>query len=94
MNYHIELFDSIQSVIRDSWISTRKGTGTNGAGILFSGCTGCLIENNVLVSQFPHMEINGASIYVPRSVALNTTETCMVCHATGRIADIKAMHAK
>jgi OmcA/MtrC family decaheme c-type cytochrome len=41
-----------------------------------------------------HMEINGGSIYAPRSTALATTETCMVCHATGRIADIKVMHAK
>ena len=41
-----------------------------------------------------HMEINGGSIYNPRSTALGTTETCMVCHASGRIADIKAMHAK
>jgi OmcA/MtrC family decaheme c-type cytochrome len=41
-----------------------------------------------------HMEINGGSIYAPRSTALATTETCMVCHATDRIGDIKAMHAK
>lgn len=41
-----------------------------------------------------HMEVNGASIYQPRSVALATTETCLVCHDTGRIADIKVMHAK
>ena len=41
-----------------------------------------------------HFEINGGSIYAPRSTALGTTETCMVCHDTGRIADIKVMHAK
>jgi OmcA/MtrC family decaheme c-type cytochrome len=41
-----------------------------------------------------HMEINGGSIYAPRGVALGTMETCMVCHDTGRIADIKVMHAK
>lgn len=41
-----------------------------------------------------HMEINGASIYVPRSTALATQETCMICHDTGRVADIKVMHAK
>ena len=41
------------------------------------------------------MEINGgASIYAPRSTALGTIETCMVCHDAGRIADIKVMHAK
>jgi OmcA/MtrC family decaheme c-type cytochrome len=41
-----------------------------------------------------HMQVNGGSVYTPRSTALATTETCMVCHATGRIADIKVMHAK
>ena len=41
-----------------------------------------------------HMEINGGSIYALRATALGTMETCMVCHDTGRIADIKTMHAK
>jgi len=41
-----------------------------------------------------HMELNGGSIYAARSTALATSETCMVCHATDRIGDIKAMHAK
>jgi hypothetical protein len=41
-----------------------------------------------------HMEINGGSIYQPRSTALAVTETCMVCHDTGRIADLRVMHAK
>ena len=41
-----------------------------------------------------HMEVNGASVYAPRGAALGTVETCMVCHNTGRIADIKVMHAK
>jgi hypothetical protein len=40
------------------------------------------------------MEINGGSIYSPRGTALAKVETCMVCHDVGRIADIKAMHAK
>lgn len=41
-----------------------------------------------------HMRTNGGSIYAPRSTALGTLETCMVCHDSGRIADIKVMHAK
>jgi hypothetical protein len=40
------------------------------------------------------MEANGGSIYLARPTALARTETCMVCHDSGRIADIKAMHAK
>jgi len=41
-----------------------------------------------------HMTLNGGSLYAPRSVALNTTETCFVCHANGKLADIKAVHAR
>jgi OmcA/MtrC family decaheme c-type cytochrome len=41
-----------------------------------------------------HMQVNGGSFYSPRSTALGTVETCMICHAPGRIADIKVMHAK
>jgi OmcA/MtrC family decaheme c-type cytochrome len=39
-----------------------------------------------------HFKLNGGSIYAPRSTALTTTETCSVCHGSGRIADIKAVH--
>jgi OmcA/MtrC family decaheme c-type cytochrome len=41
-----------------------------------------------------HMRTNGGSIWSPRSLALQREEQCMVCHASGRIADIKQMHAK
>jgi OmcA/MtrC family decaheme c-type cytochrome len=39
-----------------------------------------------------HFTINGGSIYQPRSTALNTVETCMICHGTGQIADIAQVH--
>src|SRR6185369_10584266 len=41
-----------------------------------------------------HMRANGGSIYAPRAAALATTEQCLVCHASGKIADIKAVHTK
>jgi len=41
-----------------------------------------------------HMQSNGGSFYSPRSSALAVGEQCMLCHATGKIADIKVMHAK
>jgi OmcA/MtrC family decaheme c-type cytochrome len=41
-----------------------------------------------------HFKLNGGSIYAARSTALATTETCTICHATGRTADIKAVHSK
>jgi OmcA/MtrC family decaheme c-type cytochrome len=41
-----------------------------------------------------HMESNGGSIYDPRSTALAKAEQCTLCHLTGKVADIKTMHAK
>jgi OmcA/MtrC family decaheme c-type cytochrome len=41
-----------------------------------------------------HMEGNGGSIYAPRAAALGRPEQCELCHAPGKIADIKAVHAK
>ncbi len=39
-----------------------------------------------------HMEGNGGSFYDPRSAAVTRTEQCLVCHASGKIADISAVH--
>ena len=41
-----------------------------------------------------HMQTNGGSIYAPRSSALAVGEQCALCHASGKVADIKLMHAK
>ena len=40
-----------------------------------------------------HMQLNGGSLYEPRSTALAKPESCMICHGPGKIADIKVMHA-
>jgi len=42
-----------------------------------------------------HFKINGGAFYQARSSAINgSNETCLICHGTGRIADIKVMHSK
>ena len=41
-----------------------------------------------------HMRSNGGSIYAPRATALANPEQCMLCHASGKVADIKVMHAR
>jgi OmcA/MtrC family decaheme c-type cytochrome len=41
-----------------------------------------------------HMEVNGGAVYAPRAVALAKTEQCLVCHGSGRVADIKQVHAR
>ena len=41
-----------------------------------------------------HMRTNGGSFYAGRTAALATGEQCALCHAAGRVADIKVMHSK
>jgi OmcA/MtrC family decaheme c-type cytochrome len=43
-------------------------------------------------ADMAHFQLNGGSIYQPRSTALNVTETCMICHGSGKIADIAVVH--
>lgn len=39
-----------------------------------------------------HMTSNGGSIYEARSTATLKTETCLICHGKGRVADVAVIH--
>lgn len=61
-NYPFSISNSLQSEIRHSFAAERKGGGSNGAGVLLNSSSGMLIEDNIVVENFPDMEINhGAS---------------------------------
>ncbi len=53
-------------------------------------CSACHDTNDAVA----HMRANGGSFYQGRTAALATTETCLVCHGSGRTADIAVEHAK
>jgi OmcA/MtrC family decaheme c-type cytochrome len=56
-----------------------------------SVCSACHDTNDAIT----HYKINGAAYYQARSSAITgTNETCLICHGTGRIADINVMHSK
>lgn len=55
-----------------------------------NNCFGC---HDGPLSQL-HMEMNGATIYGPRSAAVTTPEQCLICHGPGRIAAIKDVHGR
>lgn len=55
-----------------------------------NNCFGCHDDD---ISRL-HMQVNGASFYEERSVASIKVEQCQICHGPGRIAGIKAVHAK
>ena len=38
------------------------------------------------------MTANGGSIYAPRATALANKEQCLLCHAAGKVADVKVVH--
>ena len=53
-------------------------------------CTGC----HSSTAAWAHMEQNGALEGAKQAdgTVLNSAETCQVCHAAGRSADVKVMH--
>jgi OmcA/MtrC family decaheme c-type cytochrome len=53
-------------------------------------CSSCH-DSDLAIS---HMKSNGGSFYEPRSTALAKAEQCTLCHLSGKVADIKLMHAK
>lgn len=72
------------------------GTTTAAAGttLTISPITAqCVACHDTQVAR-NHMTGNGGSFYEARSTALNKPEECMICHGSGRVADIKVMHAK
>jgi hypothetical protein len=57
-NYGIYMLYAFESEVRHSEIRDRKAGGTNGAGILLERSTSSLMEDNILVGIFPHLEVN------------------------------------
>jgi OmcA/MtrC family decaheme c-type cytochrome len=55
--------------------------------------TACFACHDTADAQ-THYTINGGALYAPRSAGLASNETCLICHGTGRIADVKVMHSK
>ena len=60
-NYSIGVSGCVQCEVRHCYVAKRKGAGSNGAGILVGQVSFCLFEDNVLLEQFPHIEVNGSS---------------------------------
>jgi hypothetical protein len=53
-------------------------------------CSACHDSSDAI----SHMKSNSGVFYQARSAALGTSETCLVCHGTGRTADIAVAHSK
>jgi len=74
--------------------SATTGAITQAAGTtlvnspIASACFSCHDSSPALA----HIRANGGSIYAPRSTALATKEQCLICHAAGKVADVKVMH--
>ena len=74
------------------WLLGQHASGSDDAGHFADGHG--VLRLPRLRQATAHFEINGGAIYKPRGAALAKTETCLICHGTGRIADIKASHSK
>ena len=53
-----------------------------------SACSAC----HDSAAAIAHFKGNGGAFYEPRATGLLKVEQCMVCHGSGRTADIKAVH--
>jgi len=60
-NYHLSISDSLRCEVRRSLVMRRKGKGSNGAGFLVGTTCSSLFEDNVLLEQFPHIEVNASA---------------------------------
>jgi OmcA/MtrC family decaheme c-type cytochrome len=55
---------------------------------IVAACSNCH-DTSAAISHFKQ---NGGAFYEPRATALAKVESCLVCHGSGAIADIKAIH--
>jgi len=65
-----------------------------GSTLVISPITTACFSCHDSAGAMGHMRANGGSIYAPRTAALATPEQCLICHGTGKLADIKAVHPK
>jgi len=63
-----------------------------GASLVNSPIAGVCFACHDTSADMAHFNLMGGSIYQPRSTALTQTETCLICHGTGSIADIAQKH--
>jgi OmcA/MtrC family decaheme c-type cytochrome len=53
-----------------------------------AACSSCHDSQSALA----HMKGNGGAFYEARTTALAKVEQCMICHGSGKTADIKTVH--
>jgi len=77
-------------------VNTATGAITAAAGttLVNSPITTACFSCHDSAGATAHMRTNGGSIYAARTTALATPEQCLICHGTGKLADIKTVHPK
>ncbi|MES2986232.1 MAG: fibronectin type III domain-containing protein, partial [Patescibacteria group bacterium] len=60
-NYSVYFSDSLNCEMRESFLDRLDHAGSNGAGLLVGGVSGCLFEDNIIVESFPNIEVNHGS---------------------------------
>ena len=71
-------------------VATQAASTTLVISPIATACSAC--HDSTL--DISHMTSNGGSFYEARATALLKTEQCTLCHLTGKVADIAAMHAQ
>ena len=88
--------DNVTSYGQDFTFNAATGVSTPAAGTTLVSspmATACVSCHDSVLAQ-SHMKSNGGSLYAPRAAALANLEQCALCHLAGKVADIRAMHAR
>jgi len=83
--------------------TTSYGSGYNSSTAVApaSGLTATLVNSPITAAcsachdsnaDIAHFNEHGGSFYEARLTALTKTESCMICHGSGKIADVKTVH--
>ena len=104
----LSVFSLSPYVVKDNVTDYGAGFSVNAAtGLATQAAATTLVNSPIAGACFSchdsdvakaHMQSNGGALYAPRSAALrpdgSQAEACMLCHAAGKVADIKARHPR
>jgi len=73
-------------------VVTPATTGVDGETLVNSPIASACFSCHDTDLAKAHIRSNGGSVYEPRSTALGKSETCLICHGKGRVADVATVH--
>jgi hypothetical protein len=61
-NYGMHFEESVNVQVEGCWVDKGGGGGSNGAGLLLDTCSFSLFQDNIILNNFPTVEVNKSSV--------------------------------